>query len=60
MFNFHRIYGATNDVKIHMITRSGASDSGGTFLDNNQCTIHTMDQLQLIQLQHQIATNFIK
>jgi len=31
LFNFQRVYGATNDVKIHFITRSGASDSGGTF-----------------------------
>ena len=39
MFNFQRIYGATNDVKIHMITRSGASDSGGTF--RQQAMYHT-------------------
>ena len=39
MFNFQRVYGATNDVKIHMITRSGASDSGGTF--RQQSMYHT-------------------
>ena len=41
MFNLQRIYGATNDVKIHMITRSGASDSGGTF--RQQAMYHTYD-----------------
>tara|TARA_R100001509_G_C4833863_1_gene204209 strand:+ start:131 stop:781 length:651 start_codon:yes stop_codon:yes gene_type:complete len=41
MFNLHRVYGATNDVKIHMITRTGASDSGGTF--RNQIMYHTYD-----------------
>ena len=41
MFNLHRIYGATNDQKIHMITRTGASDSGGTF--RQQAMYHTYD-----------------
>jgi len=39
MFNFHRVYGATNDQKIHFITRTGASDSGGTF--RQQSMYHT-------------------
>ena len=39
MFNFQRVYWASNDVKIHFITRSGASDSGGTF--RNQIMYHT-------------------
>ena len=41
MFNFHRIYGATNDQKIHFITRTGGSDSGGTF--RQQAMYHTYD-----------------
>jgi len=39
MFNFQRVYGATNNVKIHFITRTGASDSGGTF--RQQAMYHT-------------------
>jgi len=39
MFNFQRVYGATDNVKIHFITRTGASDSGGTF--RQQAMYHT-------------------